>query len=152
MCQSEDKVSTTLEQSSFPPTALKGDGRAYSSAAGCIIVAVPIGTDNTNRTKMGNITPEQGSFPTDRTKGGRSRPLQWYCSLHYRRYTHRYQPHEDGQYNPRPADDAICKVIGGDTECPLRVCHLSRSSESTHFLCLRRYVALFDSTRAPDGF
>ena len=51
-----------------------------------------------------------------------------------------------------PAVDAICKVIGGYTECPLQVCQLSRSSESTHFLCLRRYVALFDSTRAPDGF
>ena len=45
-----------------------------------------------------------------------------------------------------------CKVIGGDTECPLQVCLLSRSSESTHFLCLRRYVALFASTSAPDGF
>ena len=49
-------------------------------------------------------------------------------------------------------DDAICKVIGGDTECPLQVCQLSRSSESTRFLCLRRNVALFDSTRAPDSF
>ena len=72
MCQSEDKVSTTLQQSSLPPTALKGDRRAYSSAARCIIVAVPIGTDNTNRTKMGNVTPEEGSFPTDRTLRGRS--------------------------------------------------------------------------------
>ena len=45
-----------------------------------------------------------------------------------------------------------CKVIGGDTECPLQVCQLSRSSDSTHFLCLRRDVALFDSTRAPDSF
>ena len=49
-------------------------------------------------------------------------------------------------------DDAICKVIGGDTVCLLQVCQLSRSSESTHFICLRRDVALFDSTRAPDGF
>ena len=46
----------------------------------------------------------------------------------------------------------VCKGIGGDTECPLQVCQLSRSSESTHFLFLRRDVALFDSTRAPDGF
>ena len=45
-----------------------------------------------------------------------------------------------------------CKGIGGDTECPLQVCRMSRSSESTHFLCLRTDVALFDSTRAPDGF
>ena len=44
------------------------------------------------------------------------------------------------------------KVIGGDTEGPLQVCQLSRSSESTHFLFLRRDVALFDSTRAPDSF
>ena len=51
-----------------------------------------------------------------------------------------------------PADDAICKITDGDTECPLRVCQLSRSSESTHFLCLRRDVVLFDSTRAPDSF
>ena len=56
-----------------PPTALKRDGRAYSSVARCIIVAVPIGTDNTNRTKMGSTTPEQGSFPTVRTIGGRLR-------------------------------------------------------------------------------
>ena len=48
--------------------------------------------------------------------------------------------------------DAICKVIGGDTECPLQVCQLSRSSESTHFVCLRRDVALPDSTRVPDDF
>ena len=40
-----------------------------------------------------------------------------------------------------------CKVIGGDTDCPLQVCQLSRSSESTHFLHLRRDVALFVSTR-----
>ena len=48
----------------------------------------------------------------------------------------------------------ICKVIGGDTECPLQVCQLSRSSESTcsHFIFLGRDVALFDSTRAPDSF
>ena len=45
-----------------------------------------------------------------------------------------------------------CKVIGGDTECPLQVSQLSRSSERTHFLFLRRHVALFDSTRAPDSF
>ena len=49
-------------------------------------------------------------------------------------------------------DDAICKAINGDTECPLQVCQLSWSSESTHFLCLRRDVALFDSTKAPDRF
>ena len=46
-----------------------------------------------------------------------------------------------------------CKSIGwGHRVCPLQVCHLSRSSESTHFLSLRRDVALFDITRAPDGF
>ena len=54
--------------------------------------------------------------------------------------------------NHGPAVDATCKVIGGDTECPLQVYQLGRSSESTHFLCLRRDVALFDSTRAPDSF
>ena len=27
----------------------------------------------------------------------------------------------------------IVKLIGGDTECPLQVCQLSRSSESAHF-------------------
>ena len=47
---------------------------------------------------------------------------------------------------------SYCKVIGGDTECPLQVCQLSRSSESTHFFFLRRDVALFDSTRCPDSF
>ena len=56
------------------------------------------------------------------------------------------------QENTWSVDDAICKVIGGDTECPLQVCQLSRSSESTHFLCLRRDVALFDFTRARDSF
>ena len=45
-----------------------------------------------------------------------------------------------------------CEVSGGDTECPLQVCQLSRSSESTHFLLLRRDVDLFDCTRAPDSF
>ena len=34
----------------------------------------------------------------------------------------------------------------------LQVCPLSRSSESTHFLGLRRDVALLDSTRVPDDF
>ena len=43
-------------------------------------------------------------------------------------------------------------VLGGDTECPLQVCQLSKSSESTQFRSLRRNVALFDSTRAPDLF
>ena len=43
------------------------------------------------------------------------------------------------------------RVLGGDTECLLQVCQLSRSSESTHFLSFRRDVALFDSTRSPDG-
>ena len=28
---------------------------------------------------------------------------------------------------------SVVKLIGGDTECPLQVCQLSRSSESTHF-------------------
>ena len=46
----------------------------------------------------------------------------------------------------------LYKVIGGDTECPLQVCQLSRSSESTHFIFLGRDVALSDSTRAPDSF
>ena len=49
-------------------------------------------------------------------------------------------------------DDALCKVIGGDTECPLQACQLSKSSESNQFICLRRDVALFDSTRAPHSF
>ena len=44
------------------------------------------------------------------------------------------------------------RLLGGDTECAVQVCQLSRSSESTHFLCLRRDVTLFDSTRAPDDF
>ena len=44
------------------------------------------------------------------------------------------------------------RLWGGDTDCSLQVCQLSRSSESTHFLFLRRDVALFDSTRAPDSF
>ena len=44
------------------------------------------------------------------------------------------------------------RVLGRDTECSLQACQLSRSSVSTHFLSLRRDVALFDSTRAPDGF
>ena len=69
MCQSADKVSTTLEESSFPTDRTKGDGRAYTVV---VLAAVPIGTDNTNRTKMGSITPEQGSFPTVRTIGGSS--------------------------------------------------------------------------------
>ena len=30
----------------------------------------------------------------------------------------------------------MCEVIGGNTECPLQVFQLSRSSESTHFLSL----------------
>ena len=44
------------------------------------------------------------------------------------------------------------KLKVGDTECPLQVCQLSRSSESTHFRFLRRDVALFVSTRARDSF
>ena len=80
MCQSEDKVSTTLGQVVSPPTALKGDSHAYINAARCIIVDVPIVTDNNIRSKVGGITPEQGSFPTVRTMGVRSR-LQC-CSLH----------------------------------------------------------------------
>ena len=44
-----------------------------------------------------------------------------------------------------------CKGKGGDTECPLQVCQLSRFSESTHVFSLRRDVSLFDSTRDPDG-
>ena len=43
------------------------------------------------------------------------------------------------------------RVLSGDTECLLQVCQLSRSSESTHFLSFRRDVALFDSSRGPDG-
>ena len=41
------------------------------------------------------------------------------------------------------------RVLDGETECPLLVCQLSRSSESTHFLNLRRHVALFNSTQSP---
>ena len=44
------------------------------------------------------------------------------------------------------------RVVSSDAECPLQVCQLSRSSESTHFLRLSRDAALFGSTRAPDGF
>ena len=41
----------------------------------------------------------------------------------------------------------------GNTDCPLQVCQLSRSSaESTHFRFLRRDVALFVSTRPWDSF
>ena len=46
----------------------------------------------------------------------------------------------------------MLRELGGDTESPMQVCLLSRSSESTHFLCLMRGVALLDSTRAPDDF
>ena len=34
------------------------------------------------------------------------------------------------------------KLLGGDTECPLQVCLLSRSSVSTHFLSRSRGAAL----------
>ena len=37
----------------------------------------------------------------------------------------------------------IVRVVGGDTEGPLQVCHLSKSSESTHFLSLSRDVAFY---------
>ena len=47
--------------------------------------------------------------------------------------------------------DATCHVIGGDAECPLQVCQLSRSLESTHFLVLSRDVALFVSPRVRDS-
>ena len=40
-----------------------------------------------------------------------------------------------------------CKVMGGDTECSLQVCQLSRSSESTRFLFLRRDVAILPQSR-----
>ena len=46
----------------------------------------------------------------------------------------------------------IVRVLGGDTECPLQVCRLSKSSESTYFLSPRRDVALLGSTRALDDF
>ena len=45
-----------------------------------------------------------------------------------------------------------CNVISGDTECPLHVCQLSRSSESTRHFFRRRYVALFDSTWQSPGY
>ena len=35
------------------------------------------------------------------------------------------------------------RVLGGDTECPLQVYQLNRSSESTHFLSLGRDVAFY---------
>ena len=38
---------------------------------------------------------------------------------------------------------AIVRVLGGDTECPLQVCRLSRSSEGTHFLSVGRDVAFY---------
>ena len=56
------------------------------------------------------------------------------------------------QWQRQALDDAICKAIGGDTEYPLQACQLSKSSESAHFLFLRRDAALSDSTRAPDSF
>ena len=71
--QRRTRSSQRLNKIVPPPIALKGDGRAYSSADRCIIVAVPIGTDDSNRIKMGRVTPDQGSFPTDRTVRGRSR-------------------------------------------------------------------------------
>ena len=50
------------------------------------------------------------------------------------------------------ACSCLSSHIGGGIEYPLQVCQLSRSSESTHFLFLRRDVALFDFTRAQDSF
>ena len=47
---------------------------------------------------------------------------------------------------------ARVRVQGGGTECLLQVRQLSRSSESTHFLGLRRDEAFVDFTRAPDDF
>ena len=47
---------------------------------------------------------------------------------------------------------SVCKGVGWDTECPLQVCQLSRSSESTHVFDLKRDVASLDSARAPDDF
>ena len=44
------------------------------------------------------------------------------------------------------------RVSGGDTECPLQICQLSRSSESTHFLCLRSDVALFTRFHQSPGW
>ena len=35
---------------------------------------------------------------------------------------------------------AVVRLLGGDTECPLQVCQLSRSSESTHF---RSFVEMY---------
>ena len=37
-------------------------------------------------------------------------------------------------------------VLSGDTECPLKVCQSSRSSESAHFSSLWRGVDLLDSS------
>ena len=70
MCQSNDKVSTTAEQSSFPIDRTIGGRSRKPSAALYIIVSVLIGT---SPTKMGSITPEQGHFLTARTMRGRSR-------------------------------------------------------------------------------
>ena len=56
------------------------------------------------------------------------------------------------QKKHRLSTTPFVRLLGGNTECPPQVCHLSRSSESTHFLCLRRDVALFDSIKALDGF
>ena len=49
---------------------------------------------------------------------------------------------------------ACVRGLGGDTDrvFSMQVDQLGRSSESTHFLNLRRGVALFGSTRAPDDF
>ena len=38
---------------------------------------------------------------------------------------------------------SMVRVLDGDTECPLQVCQMSRSSESTRFLSLRRDVAFY---------
>ena len=51
--------------------------------------------------------------------------------------------------NLRPPKNMVCRrrhflrVLGGDTECPLQVCQLSRSSESTHLLSLSRDVDFY---------
>ena len=61
------------------------------------------------------------------------------CGLDEKRKQNRYQKkHRRDWRNAatmvRQAFDDVSKVVGGDTECPLQVCQLSRFSESAHFV------------------
>ena len=50
-------------------------------------------------------------------------------------------------FEPTTQKPIIVRVLNGDTECPLQVCQLSRSSERLTFLAFRDAAFL-----APDGF